>query len=143
QVPQPVGLVVETSGSTGVPKRVALSCDALLASASASATVLDGQGQWLLALPAHYIAGIQVLVRSIAAGTSPVVLPPGHFDPLAFAEASKRLAGEAHYTSLVPLQVSRLLESRAGLMALRRFDGILVGGQALPLSLLSRVEQLG
>ncbi|GGF04481.1 O-succinylbenzoic acid--CoA ligase [Mycetocola zhadangensis] len=143
EVPQPVGVVVETSGSTGVPKRVALSCDALLASAAASATVLNGQGQWLLALPSHYIAGIQVLVRSIAAGTTPVALPDGHFDPLAFADASKRLTGESHYTSLVPLQVARLLESRAGLMALRRFDGILVGGQAMPLSLLSRVEQLG
>jgi O-succinylbenzoic acid--CoA ligase len=142
-VPQPVGLVVETSGSTGIPKRVALSCDALLASAAASATVLDGQGQWLLALPAHYIAGIQVLVRSIAAGTTPLVVPQGRFDPTAFADASKHLTGESRYTSLVPLQMSRLLESRAGLMALRRFDGILVGGQAMPLSLLSRVEQLG
>jgi O-succinylbenzoic acid--CoA ligase len=143
EVPQPVGVVVETSGSTGVPKRVALSCDALLASAAASATVLDGQGQWVLALPGHYIAGVQVLVRSIAAGTTPIVLPPGHFDPLAFADASKQLTAEAHFTSLVPLQVSRLLESRAGLMALRRFDGILVGGQAMPLSLAQRAEQLG
>ena len=142
-VPQPVGVVAETSGSTGVPKRVALSCDALLASAAASATVLDGQGQWLLALPAHYIAGIQVLVRSIAAGTTPLVLPPGSFDPAAFADAAKRLTGERTYTSLVPLQVARLLESRAGLMALRRFDGILVGGQAMPAPLRTRVEQLG
>ncbi|AWB85475.1 AMP-binding protein [Mycetocola zhujimingii] len=143
EVPQPVGVVVETSGSTGVPKRVALGCDALLASAAASATVLDGQGQWLLALPAHYIAGIQVLVRSIAAGTTPIVVPQGRFDPAAFADASKRLTAERRFTSLVPLQLSRLLESRAGLLALRRFDGILVGGQAMPVSLRARVEQLG
>lgn len=142
-VPQAIGVVVETSGSTGVPKRVALSCDALLASAAASATVLDGQGQWLLALPAHYIAGVQVLVRSIAAGTTPLALEPGRFDPAAFADASKQLSAERHYTSLVPLQLSRLLESRAGLLALRRFDGILVGGQAMPHALLTRVEQLG
>lgn len=142
-VPQPVGVVIETSGSTGVPKRVALSCDAVLASAAASATALEGQGQWLLALPAHYIAGLQVLVRSIAAGTVPVVLQPGRFEPAAFAEASRTLSGERHYTSLVPLQLARLLESRAGLMALRRFDGILVGGQATPPQLLQRTEQLG
>lgn len=143
RVPQPIGVVIETSGSTGVPKRVALSCDALLASAAASATALEGQGQWLLALPAHYIAGLQVLTRSIAAGTIPVVLPPGRFEPSAFAEASRTLTGERHYTSLVPLQLARLLESRAGLMALRRFDGILVGGQATPPQLLQRTEQLG
>lgn len=143
EVPQPVGVVIETSGSTGVPKRVALSRNALLASAAASATVLDGQGQWLLALPAHYIAGVQVLVRSIAAGTVPVVLPAGRFDPAAFVEGSKTLSGERHYTSLVPVQLARLLDSRAGLMALRRFDGILVGGQATPPQLLRRTEQLG
>ncbi|MBG6237302.1 O-succinylbenzoic acid--CoA ligase [Mycetocola sp. CAN_C7] len=143
QVPQPIGIVVETSGSTGVPKRVALSCDALLASAAASATVLDGQGQWLLALPAHYIAGVQVLVRSIAAGTIPVVLDPGPFDPSSFVDASRSMSGERHYTSLVPLQLARLLDSRSGVMALRRFDGILVGGQATPPQLLQRTEQLG
>ena len=53
----------------GRPKRVALSADALLASAAASAAAIGGSGQWLLALPAHYIAGANVLVRSIAAGT--------------------------------------------------------------------------
>ena len=143
EVPQPIGVVIETSGSTGVPKRVALSCDAILASAAASATVLEGQGQWLLALPVHYVAGLQVLVRSIAAGTVPVVLPPGRFDPGAFVEASKTLTGERHYTSLVPLQLARLLDSRAGLMSLRRFDGILVGGQSTPPQLLRRTEQLG
>jgi O-succinylbenzoic acid--CoA ligase len=143
EVSQPVGVVIETSGSTGIPKRVALSCDALLASAAASATVLEGQGQWLLALPAHYIAGLQVLVRSIAAGTVPVVLPAGRFEPSAFVDGSKALAGERHYTSLVPVQLARLLDSRAGLMALRRFDGILVGGQATPTRLLRRTEQLG
>ena len=31
---------------------------------------------WLLALPVHYVAGVQVLVRSLYAGTDPVVLDP-------------------------------------------------------------------
>jgi O-succinylbenzoic acid--CoA ligase len=64
---------VETSGTTRRPKRVALSADALLASAAASQTALGAPGQWILALPTHYIAGLQVLVRSIAAGTAPAV----------------------------------------------------------------------
>jgi O-succinylbenzoic acid--CoA ligase len=147
-VAQNVALVIETSGSTGTPKRVALSADALLASAAASAGALDGQGQWVLALPAHYVAGAQVLVRSLAAETEPVFSPPGHFDALRFAEAAGALEHDLRYTSLVPVQLSRLVEAaeagsdRVG-EALRRFDGILVGGQALPPALRERAQRLG
>ncbi len=142
-VPHATAAVVRTSGSTGVPKNVVLSCDALLSSASASESVMGGPGQWLLALPAHYVAGLQVLVRSIAAGTTPLVLPPGHFDPAAFIDASKQLTGDLRFTSLVPVQLMQLLQTRAGVTALRRFDGILVGGQALPDPIRERTELLG
>ncbi|HEY2557215.1 MAG TPA: AMP-binding protein, partial [Diaminobutyricibacter sp.] len=110
-VPQNVVLVIETSGSTGVPKRVALSADALLASAAASASALGGQGQWLLALPAHYVAGVQVLVRSVAAGTDPVILPSGHFEPSVFADLARSMTADARFVSLVPVQLARLLDS--------------------------------
>src|SRR6188508_1922669 len=53
-------VVVTTSGSTGVPKSVVLSRDALTASALATAARI-GEGAWLLALPASYVAGLQVL----------------------------------------------------------------------------------
>lgn len=153
EVPQRVAVVVQTSGSTGAPKRVALSADALLASAAASEGALGGPGQWLLALPAHYIAGINVLVRSITAETEPVMMPSGHFDPLVFAEAAATMEHPARYTSLVPAQLARLLglgdvadlDAVAGdaLEVLRRFDRILIGGQATPTGLLAQALELG
>lgn len=147
EVPRPVAVVIETSGSTDAPKRVMLTTDALLASAAGSNTALGGPGQWLLALPGHYIAGVQVLVRSIAAGTTPVLLPPGHFDPVAFAAAAERLTEPVRYTSLVPVQLARLVDAAADDVrvagALRRFTAILVGGQALQPELLHRAEQQG
>lgn len=146
-VPRNVAVVIETSGSTGVPKRVMLSTDALLASSAASSVALGGDGQWLLALPAHYIAGVQVLVRSIAAGTEPVVLPPGHFDPAVFAEYAGRLDHPLRFTSLVPVQLARLLDAAAadaGILAvLTRFTGILVGGQAVSAELVDRADRAG
>ena len=145
-VPRRVAVVIETSGSTAAPKRVMLSTDALLASAAASSVALGGDGQWLLALPAHYIAGVQVLVRSIAAGTEPVLLPPGHFDPAEFAEYAGRLVEPLRFTSLVPVQLARLLDAAeadpAILAVLRRFTGILVGGQAVAPALIDRAERL-
>src|SRR4029453_12279421 len=70
-----VSLVVSTSGTTGTPKGALLTVAALTASASGTHSRLGGPGRWLLALPAHHIAGIQVLVRSVLAGRAPVALP--------------------------------------------------------------------
>jgi O-succinylbenzoic acid--CoA ligase len=142
-VPTRVALVVESSGSTGTPKRVALSSDALLASAAASDTALGGPGQWLLALPTTYIAGINVLVRSLSAETVPVELAPGRFTADAFIAAAGAMDHAQRYTSLVPAQLARLIDADAALGVLRRFDRILVGGQATPVTLIARALELG
>ncbi|MGW9168541.1 AMP-binding protein [Agromyces sp. NPDC055658] len=151
EVDDAVALVVETSGSTDRPKRVLLSAGALEASAHATHDALGGPGQWLLALPGHYIAGAQVLVRGIVAGTEVVVVGDGGgggFRPAAFAEASARMLPDVpHYTSLVPVQLGRVVEAAERdafiAAALRSFDAILVGGQALGAEVAARADALG
>src|SRR5215217_3169142 len=87
-----VAVVVATSGSTGTAKRAILTAASLIASASSTHEVLGGSGRWLLAMPAHHVAGLQVLVRSVVAGTTPEVLDlDGGFDVGRFAETSERL----------------------------------------------------
>ncbi|MGL3199794.1 MULTISPECIES: AMP-binding protein [Curtobacterium] len=146
-VPQRVALVVETSGSTGTGKRVALSSEALLAGAAAADAALGGPGHWLLALPTHYIAGLNVLTRSVTAGTTPVLVPPGHFDPRAFADAAARLGTDRsapnRYTSLVPVQLARVLDDERATAALADLDAVLVGGQATPEPLRDRARAAG
>src|SRR3954452_19176856 len=95
-------LVVETSGSTGRPKRVVLSRRAVLASVAATSRRLGGEGRWLLALPASYVAGAQVVCRSVVAGERPVLLE----DHTSFADAVD--AGRPAYASLVPTQLHRM-----------------------------------
>ncbi|MEO5921140.1 MAG: AMP-binding protein [Pseudolysinimonas sp.] len=138
-----IALVVETSGSTGRPKRVALSADAVLASAAASESALGGPGQWVLALPTHYIAGLNVLVRSIAAGFDPVVVGGPHFAADWFAQAVGRLEQPQRFTALVPAQLATLLDDSEGTNALRELTGVLVGGQSTPGSLLDRARGEG
>ncbi|WP_144876892.1 AMP-binding protein [Microbacterium sp. 1.5R] len=150
-VPQGTAVVIATSGSSGIPKRVALSGEALRASAEATAARL-GSGRWLLALPAGYVAGLQVLVRSYLAGTEPVALA-GRFSPESFAEATLSMlrpstggAVPELYTSLVPAQLSTLLDAADDApvrAALRAYRAILVGGQALPEPLRDRADDLG
>lgn len=143
-----VALIVESSGSTGRPKRIELSTEALLASARATLERLGGPGQWLLALPANYIAGAQVLIRSLLAGTQPVMMNTGvSFTVEAFVRAASLMTGERNYTSLVPTQLNALAAAAGGddtvLQALRSFDAILVGGQAPSNSTVSFLRELG
>ena len=138
-VEQRVAVVVETSGSTARPKRVALGADALLSSAAAAESALGGPGDWALALPLHYIAGINVVVRAIATD-SDFTADEGGFDAARFVESLRR--HPVKYTSLVPAQLARLVEFE-DLEPLRRLDRILVGGQAMPVSLAARALELG
>ena len=137
-------LAVTTSGSTGAPRMVALTADALRASAAATQERLGGAGQWLLALPLHHIAGLQVLSRSVLAGTEPVTLDLAtSFTPEAFAAAAGRLSGPRRYTSLVPTQLHRALASPEGRDALAAFDAVLVGGAATDPMLVRVARDLG
>lgn len=147
RVPAGTAVVIATSGSSGIPKRVAISGEALRASADATAARI-GAGRWLLALPTGYVAGLQVLVRSILARTEPMMLE-GRFTPASFAEATLsmlRHGDEALYTSLVPAQVATLLDAAddvAVRAALQAYRAVLVGGQALPEPLRERAADLG
>jgi O-succinylbenzoic acid--CoA ligase len=135
-LPDGTAVVIATSGSTGEPKGVQLSGEALLASARAS---LDRIGadpgiRWLCPLPTSHIAGLGILVRSLVCGTAPVVLD--RLDP-----AQRNLAAfGCGYVSLVPAQLRRMLDAGAGV---RAFGAILLGGAAIPSGLLAGARAAG
>jgi O-succinylbenzoic acid--CoA ligase len=144
----PTALVLATSGSTGAPKGALLHASALRSSAAATHRRLGGPATWLLALGPHHVAGVQVLVRSVVAGTEPDVLDLTEgFRADAFAAATDRLAERAadrRCTALVPTQLGRLLDAGgAGLRALASYDAVLVGGAATPPALLTRARDAG
>ncbi|AEE45057.1 o-succinylbenzoate--CoA ligase [Cellulomonas fimi] len=142
-VPDDVAVVVRTSGSTGEPRGVLLTAAALRASAAATGRRLGGPGRWLLALPAHHVAGLQVLVRSVLAGTTPTVLPDGPFRAATFRDAVAAMPGGRRYTSLVPTQLVRVLDDPDATAALGTFDAVLLGGAATPPDLRERARDAG
>lgn len=137
--PDPGPVVVRTSGSSGEPKDVALSSTAVRASAEATLGRLGGPGQWVLALPVHYVAGLQVVVRSVL-GDRPVVVLDEHAD---FAAATAALMPGRAYVSVVPTQLHRWLADERASHALARFDAVLVGGGAAPTELLELAHAQG
>ncbi|MGN6251852.1 MAG: AMP-binding protein [Marmoricola sp.] len=132
----PEPLVIETSGSTGRPKRVVLSRDAMRASALATQERLGGPGQWVLNLPPTYVAGVQVLFRSVVAGTEPVVEAD-------LTVARKRLTAAHTFVSLVPTQLVRALADDDATDALSTFTAVLVGGGPLSAVVRAEAEEAG
>jgi len=144
----PVALVVPTSGSSGEPKGVLLGAAALKAAADAAHARLGGPGRWLLALPATHVAGLMILVRSVAAGTQPVAVDlTDGFDPESFAAASVHVLGgtaSRRYTALVPHQLGMILDAGGATVdALTAYDAVLVGGSAAAPGLLDRAREAG
>lgn len=140
-----IALVVATSGSTGTPKGTLLTTADLVASADATHQALGGEGQWLLAMPTAYIAGIQVLVRSMVAGVEPAALDLSRgFDIAEFAARAHELAdtGERTYTALTPMQLAKATSTLQGIDALRRFTAVLIGGAATNPQLLESARKL-
>ncbi|GAA4402651.1 o-succinylbenzoate--CoA ligase [Tsukamurella soli] len=131
-----VALVVATSGTTGTPKGAMLTRDALVASAAGTHLRLGGPGQWLLAMPPHHVAGVQVMLRSLGAGYTPVGIDvTGGFDPASLAAGLARMTGPRRYVSLVPTQLVKVLADPAATATLAEFDGVLIGGAACPVPL--------
>jgi O-succinylbenzoic acid--CoA ligase len=133
-VSEDTALVVATSGSTGRPKGTELSAAALLASAQASLRRIGARPgeRWLCCLPVFHIAGIQVLVRSLLAGTTPALA--GRLEPGTLAAS-----GCAH-VAVVPTQLRRVVDAGADLSAAVT---ILLGGAAVPPGLLDAARAAG
>jgi len=140
-LPLGTALVVPTSGSTGEPRAVVLTHDALAASTAASIAALGctpGE-RWALALPLRHVAGLQVLARARALSTDPyVVADPG--DPHAIAAA----ADHSEHIALVPTQLVRCLDAGPAVVAaLGRFRSVLVGGGPLATERAAQAREAG
>jgi O-succinylbenzoic acid--CoA ligase len=133
-VSEETALVIATSGSTGPPKGTELSAAALRASAAASLRRLGASPgeRWLCCLPTFHIAGVQVLVRSLLSGPTPVVAP--RLEPGALA------ASGCSHVSVVPTQLRRLLDEGDDLTAVKT---ILLGGAAATPGLLEAARAAG
>jgi O-succinylbenzoic acid--CoA ligase len=127
-----------TSGSTGQPKGVVLSRAAIAASVTATHERLGGPGDWVLALPTNYVAGLMVAARALLAGTE---LHTVTADLTSLPSTVSRMAGR-RYISLVPTQLVRAMREARLSHALAQFDAVLVGGAAADPGLLSAARAL-
>lgn len=130
----------ETSGSTGVPKRIALSKQALLLSAAAVNRHLQvtEDSCWGLALPVHHVGGFGIIARVFEASCYLAQIH-GKWDRQEFFEWVAE--DEVTHLSLVPTQVHDIV--KAGVRAPSTLRAIVVGGGRLELELGQAARDLG
>lgn len=143
-----ISAVVSTSGSTGAPRGVLLTT-AQLTSLTAVANAGTTPPLWIAALPVTSMGGLNVLVRALATGADPVIMPSlggaEPFTPRSFEQAVNvaRARSADVRVALVPAQVARLLSDEGGVDALRACSSILVGGGPMRPSLREMAGELG
>jgi len=132
------GLVVFTSGTTGLARGVRLPFARLLASARvvSEATDLQRGDAWLSALPMSHVGGIAVALRCVLRGAA--MLLDDRFEP---HRSAQHLAQHATHASFVARSLERTLE--VGLPPSPSLKAVMVGGGPTTPALLSRCRALG
>jgi O-succinylbenzoic acid--CoA ligase len=126
--------VLLTSGSTGQPKGVVISAEALTLSAEATHEWLGAKSgeRWLCCVPHHHVAGFLTLSRGLQLKAE--TKTHARFDPESVA------ASDCDYVSLVPTMLTRMLDRGLDVSG---FKSILLGGAAIPPGLVERATSAG
>ncbi len=143
-------VVLWTSGTTGNPRGVALSWENLACSVSAVAERLDlsPHDRWLASLSPAHVGGLVLMVRSIVLGGTLLTFEGPH-DGFDVDAVSRILDGSGlpegalppTHVSLVPTQLSRLLQHRSDRPAPANLSCVLIGGAHAPASLIERAHE--
>lgn len=136
-----VRVALNTSGTTGEPRRIELTTRQLTYSALGSAIRLGHHldDRWLCCMPLDHIAGQSILMRCALLGTT-VVLHP-RFNAKAVAAAMD--GGDVTLVSLVPTMLERVLDARATEPFPSTLRAVLLGGGPIANALLERCAALG
>ncbi len=127
-------IVQKSSGTTGISKEIRIDKEAMIRSASLTASALGLRKDQvaMLCLPVDYIAGKMMIVRALVTGmklrwTEPASLPDVPADE------------NFDFCAMVPLQVYNLLENG---FTFSRINTLIIGGSALPPGLECRLKVL-
>jgi len=137
--PEAWASIIFTSGSSGSPKAVVHSLANHFYSALGAnqQMPLNPGDRWLMSLPLYHVGGLAIFFRTLISGAAMVL--PAEKQTLAEALINNKIT----HLSLVPTQLHRLLQTNAGKDSLLKLKLILLGGSAIPETLLDQSAELG
>ncbi len=130
--------LIFTSGSSGAPKAALHTfANHYFSALGSNLNIPFGPGdRWLLSLPLYHVGGLAILFRALAGGGAVAIPAPG----MSLIEAIQRL--QATHLSLVATQLFRLLREDPPGKILSNLKAILLGGSAIPASLIRQAAGL-
>lgn len=133
-------IVVNTSGSTGLPKPIELKKEWLIYSATQTCKFfnLTHQSTAILCLPAAYIAGKMMIVRAFVSGMNLITVEPTG-NPLNNQSISKYVNQHYDFTAITPFQLAQSLES---LKVNPTVKSIIVGGGEISHALENEIQSI-
>ncbi len=131
--------IIFTSGSSGQPKAALHTIGNHYFSAAGSNENIPfgARDCWLLSLPLYHVGGLAIFFRALVGGGAIAIPEPGMTLPQTIGKS------EVTHISLVATQLFRLLQSEDGRKALSRLKAILLGGSAIPRTLIQQAIELG
>ena len=131
--------IIFTSGSSGFPKAVihTLANHFFSALGANRLMPLKPGDRWLMSLPLFHVGGLAIFFRSLLSGSS-IVIPAKNKSLVQNIEKN-----QITHLSLVPTQLQRLLKTGKGRNSLHKLKLILLGGSAIPESLIEHSSKLG
>jgi O-succinylbenzoic acid--CoA ligase len=125
--------ILFTSGSTAAPKAALLTLGNFYFNALGSNQNLNFRpnDRWLLSLPLYHVSGLGILFRALLSGGSIVL---NSKTPITDSLKDSSIT----HLSVVPTQLYQLLQNSKNIKPLQKLKAILIGGSAIPTSLIQQ-----
>ncbi|MBN3035186.1 MAG: AMP-binding protein [Bacteroidales bacterium] len=132
-----LSVTLETSGSTGPPRKITVPKESLMTSAMISGLYfgLKRDDSALLCLPVRFIAGKMMVVRSFVLGMRLFTVEPSG-NPLSDWN------GAVDFAAMIPLQVHRAFNESMGADHLERIGTLIIGGGEISAQLAGKIRHL-
>jgi len=128
---------VQTSGSTGNPKKISISKKAMIASAKLTGDYLNLKrgDKALLCLPLDYIAGKMMVIRTMVIGLNLITIDQ-------IGNPLKNINEHFDFAAMTPMQIHNILEDEEGIKKLNNIKNLIIGGSEISPELESKLLML-
>lgn len=132
---------VQTSGSTGIPKRMLVEklCMRRSAQRTLSALDLHSGAVALICLPVKYIAGKMMVVRALVGSMRIEAVTPASNPLLEFDESK---LGAQTLLAVTPHQLAEIINNPASLHVFQKISHVIIGGGAIPANVEAKAAAL-